>query len=106
MLPEGTTEVRLRNPEYFLDTPIVVKGVAGETKTVSAPALASLTVYSLNEVCEIAIDGRRAGYHPLTQRLVTGPHLVSIRCPDGTVESKRVVVSAARSEPVTFTKRN
>jgi len=106
VLPEGTTEVRLRNPEYFLDAPISIRGAAGEAKTVSAPALASLTVYSWNEVCEIAIDGRRAGYHPLTQRLVTGAHVVSIRCPNGTTDSKRVVVSVANSEPVTFTKRN
>jgi hypothetical protein len=103
-LPAGTTEVWLRNTEYFLDSPLSITGAAGEAKGVSAPPLASLTVYSWNDVCEIAIDGRPAGFHPLTLRLVTGSHLVSVLCPDGSGETKRVAVSAAQSEPLTFTK--
>ena len=106
VLPVGATEVRLKNPAYFLDAWISIQGQAGETKTVSAPPLASLTVYSVNETCEIAIDGLRAGYHPLTQQVATGSHTVSIRCPDGTTARQRVVVSAAHSQPVTFSKRD
>ena len=105
VLPAGATEVRLKNAEYFLDVPISINGGARETKTVFAPPLASLTVHGWNERCEIGIDGRQAGYHPLSRQVVTGSHLVSIRCPDGT-QSRRVVVSVSRSEPITFTKHD
>jgi hypothetical protein len=75
-LPAGTTtQVRLTNESVFLNTVISVRGDADESKTVQAPALSSLTVYnSWNESCEILIDDRPAGYHPVTQQLVSGSH--------------------------------
>jgi tetratricopeptide (TPR) repeat protein len=101
-LPAGTQEIRLKNPEYFLDAAMTVQGQAGESTTRAAPGLAVLTVFSANETCQIAIDGRVAGYHPLTQRVAVGPHQVSIRCPDGTTKSKRITVANGGVDPVKF----
>jgi hypothetical protein len=101
-LPAGTQEIRLKNPEYFLDAAMTVQGQPGESTARAAPGLAVLTVFSANETCQIAIDGRVAGYHPLTQRVAIGPHQVSIRCPDGTTKSKRITVANGAVDPVKF----
>ena len=108
-LPAGVTnQVRLRRPEIFLDTSETVRGEADETKTLLAPALSSVTIYnSYNESCEILIDGRPVGYHPVTQALVSGGHNVSLKCADGrTPKAKHLNVPATKAGLVTFTKQD
>jgi len=106
-LPAGrTTEVRLTNPAVFLDAAVPIRGEPDESKSIKAPALSSITVYnSWNESCEIAIDDRVVGYHPVTQQLVAGPHEVSLKCKDGRApRPQRVNVPATHGALVTFTK--
>jgi hypothetical protein len=79
-----------------------VDGRADQTLARTVPGLNTMTIWSSNETCEIAIDGRRVGYHPVTQKVAIGPHLVSVHCPDGSTRSQRVVTAAGSSEPVKF----
>jgi hypothetical protein len=105
-LPAGTTRVRLRSPAIFLDISRSVQGKAGSALTIAAPPLSAVNVYnSYNESCEILIDGRPVGYHPVTQELVSGSHDVSLRCASGrTPRPKRVDVPATQPGQATFTK--
>ncbi|MEQ1911169.1 MAG: hypothetical protein ABMA15_20285, partial [Vicinamibacterales bacterium] len=101
-LPSGSQTVRVRNSEYFLDISMSVDGRTDQALARTVPGLNTMTIWSSNETCEIAIDGRRVGYHPVTQKVVIGSHLVSVHCPDGSTRSKRVVMGAGPSEPVKF----
>ena len=108
-LPAGQiSQIRLTSESVFLDRVVPVRGEADESKTVQAPALSSLNVYnSWNESCEILIDGRFAGYHPVSQQLVSGPHEVSLKCAKGPVpRPQRADVPVARAGLATFTKND
>jgi hypothetical protein len=99
--------LRLRNFEYFLSASVRVQATDGQMNY-AAPALSTLNVSNTwDETCDIEIDGRRAGYHPLrNKRIVAGRHSVSVRCPDGRSTSTTVSVREGGGNTVTFRKQD
>jgi hypothetical protein len=99
--------LRLRNFEYFLSASVRVQATDGQMNY-AAPALSTLNVSNTwDETCDIEIDGRRAGYHPLrNKRIVAGRHSVGVRCPDGRSTSTTVSVREGGGNTVTFRKQD
>ncbi len=102
-LPPGTTQLRIRNTLYFLDQTITVRGEAGESRTFTAPPLASVAVRAWAGApldCEVAIDGRAAGRPDDLHSVVTGQHEFSVQCQGGGRHTTRQTVTIGETNIV------
>jgi hypothetical protein len=85
-------EYRLRSREYFLNQSVEI---GARQRTVAAPELGTVSMYSTIETCELYIDGQSVGDPPIPrQQVAAGAHAFAARCPDGRSDSQRVVVPA------------
>jgi serine/threonine-protein kinase len=105
-LPAGRTTLRLRNREYFLGQNLSVEVGGRQDQELTAPPLATVSIFSAREVCPLSIDGADAGFPPLAaQRVATGTHRISQKCPDGTEDVRTVTIEAGTPQTVTLRPR-
>ena len=105
----GSTTLRLRNRELFLDQRFAVQVTAGERVRLRAPPLGSLTVYSRPGNCEILIDGQGVGFPPVrNRRVAAGSHLIARKCPDAeqNASERRTVSAGTQGQIVRFGPRS
>lgn len=103
----GAQTLRVRAPDYFLDRAVAIP--AGRPAvTLYVPALGRLSVRTSPslERCHVSIGGRDFGtpaYPPVPfQSIVSGPHVVRLTCPDGSVHDQTVTVEADRDRAAVF----
>ena len=102
-LQVGPTVLRLQSAEYFLNRRVDITTEPDEPRRINAPALGALAVFSSVETCSVIIDGRDVGFPPIpNQPIVQGTHTVTLQCPDGTREAKRVTIPRDERAVVTF----
>ena len=77
-LAVGSSSIRLRNAELFLEQRVPVRVAENERLSIEAPPLGLLTVFSRPGNCEILIDEQNIGFPPIQGRQVAaGPHTVA-----------------------------
>ena len=107
-LRTGAATLRIRNPGYFLDRRFNIEVVEDEHQRLIAPALGSLTVFSIPGNREIFVDSRSGSrsldYPPINQRPVApGTYTVSRRCADERENREQpVTVVSNQTERITF----
>ncbi len=70
---------------------------------VTLPAPGVLAVFSAVETCTVSVDGNDLGFPPIPSKSVaSGGHTVTLTCPDGKGESRKVTVVPGERLAVTF----
>jgi serine/threonine-protein kinase len=100
----GSTTLRIRSAEVFLDSSYTVTVTEGEPAAVTAPALGSLTVFSRPGDCEIFLGSVSLGFPPITDRPVApGTYTVRRECTDQRQNNDRsVTVASGQNESAPF----
>ncbi len=87
-----------RAPAVFLDQTITIPAKPPAVVRVTLPALGKLSVRTSLETCEVTINGRSAGFPPLTnQDVVSGSHILALKCPDGQGPRQALTIPAGGS---------
>ena len=95
---DSARTLRLRAPEYLLDTAVKVDGASGSRFSADAPPLGRLTLRTTLETCKVVIGGRDFGYPPLNELpLAAGSYEVQMKCPEGDGKSARVAIAAGQT---------
>ena len=62
-----------------------------------------LAVFSAVETCSVHVDGNNLGFPPVARRPISaGSHEVSIKCPDGKGDARKIVITPGERTAVTF----
>ena len=101
-IPPGGAPVTARNSEFLLNETIPIDFQRPQAEaTIKASGI--LAVFASNETCSIIVDGQDLGFPPLARKpIAAGPHTVTLKCPDGKEDSKRIVVVPGERSQVTF----
>jgi tRNA A-37 threonylcarbamoyl transferase component Bud32 len=87
--------LQARAPALFLDRLITIPDKPPSVVRVTLPALGKLSVRTNLETCEVTINGRSAGFPPVTeQEIVSGSHILALKCPDGPGPRQAVTIPA------------
>ncbi|MDO8834970.1 MAG: serine/threonine-protein kinase [Vicinamibacterales bacterium] len=87
-----------RAPAVFLDQTITVPAKPPSVVRFTLPALGKLSVRTNLETCEVTINGRSAGFPPVTnQDIVSGSHILALKCPDGQGPRQSLTIPAGGS---------
>jgi hypothetical protein len=67
------------------------------------PGTGTLAVFASVETCKVTVDGEDLGFPPIPpKRIAAGTHSVTLKCPQGKDDTRRVTVSAGERTAVTF----
>jgi serine/threonine-protein kinase len=98
----GAGAVSARSGEYLLNSTINVDYQRSAMDHTLPPA-GALQIASSNELCTVIVDGRDLGYPPIPRKVAAaGPHTVTLKCPDGKEETRKVTVGPGQTERVEF----
>jgi hypothetical protein len=101
-IPPGGADVFARNPEMLLRSPVAIDFKRSQVET-SVPAPGTLQVFSSNETCKVMVDDVDLGFPPISgKRIASGPHTVTLKCPDGKDDRRSVTVAPGERLPVNF----
>jgi hypothetical protein len=90
--------LRLRAPDYFLDTMRTVTAVAGGRVELAAPPLGNVQLRSRHEDCTLLLGGRAVGSPPVDLEIAAGTYSAALQCPDGqTLQTKSFEIEAGKS---------
>ena len=101
----GSSTLRLRNRELFLDRTYRVDIAPDQVARLRAPPVGRLTVYSRPGNCEILVDGQVVGFPPLRNvRVAAGRHIIARKCPNAeqNATATRTVSAGTEGEVVSF----
>ncbi|MCC7010206.1 MAG: serine/threonine protein kinase [Acidobacteria bacterium] len=95
--------VTARSSEYLLSYAVPLDFGQGRNER-QIPPPGTLTVFSAVETCSVMINGRDAGFPPISRKPVAaGSYTVGLKCPDGkSAPPQRVSIAPGGSERVTF----
>ena len=88
--------------EYLLSetVPIDFRQPAAQA-SIRAPGI--LAVFSAVETCSVHVGAQNLGFPPVARRpIAAGAHEVSIKCPDGKGDTRKIVVTPGERTAVTF----
>jgi hypothetical protein len=98
----GAGAVVVKNADMVLSTTIPVD-YQRSSMDVTLPATGTLAVFASVETCKVTVDGQDLGFPPIpAKRIASGTHSVTLKCPDGKDDTRRVTVSAGERAAVTF----
>jgi hypothetical protein len=98
--PSGS--VTARSKGMLLNMPLGVNFERGRAD-VTVPAPGVLAVFSAVETCTVGVDGDDLGFPPIPGKAIaSGSHTVTLKCPDGKSESRRVTVAPGEKVTATF----
>ncbi len=73
------------------------------TADVTLPGPGTLAVFSAVETCTVSVDGNDLGFPPIASKsIASGGHTVTLKCPDGKGETRKVTVVPGERLAVTF----
>lgn len=94
----GRHTLRLRAPEVFLNSAVVVEPNASRKVELSAPELGALTLRTSLETCRVLVSGRELGFPPIVNvPIAAGNYLVELSCPDGQGRRVPVTITAGQT---------
>jgi len=98
----GAGAVVVRNADLMLSATIPVD-YQRSSMEVTLPGTGTLAVFASVETCKVTVDGQDLGFPPIpAKRIAAGTHSVTLKCPDGKDDTRRVTVSAGERAAVTF----
>jgi hypothetical protein len=98
----GAGPVVVKNADLMLSATIQVD-YQRSSMDVTLPGTGTLAVFASVETCKVTVDGQDLGFPPITaKRIASGTHSVTLKCPDGKDDTRRVTVSAGERQAVTF----
>jgi hypothetical protein len=98
----GAGAVVVKNADMVLSTTIPVD-YQRSSMDVTLPATGTLAVFASVETCKVTVDGQDLGFPPIpARRIASGTHSVTLKCPDGKDDTRRVTVLAGERAAVTF----
>jgi hypothetical protein len=98
----GAGQVVLKNADLMLSWPLNVD-YQRSSMEVTVPGTGTLAVFASVETCKVTVDGEDLGFPPIPpKRIAAGNHSVTLKCPQGKDETRRVTVSAGERAAVTF----
>jgi serine/threonine-protein kinase len=90
--------LRLRAPDYFLDTMRNVSAPRGGRVELSAPPLVKVQLRSRHQDCTLLVGGRAVGSPPVDLAIAAGSYTAALQCPDGqTLQSRAFEIEAGQS---------
>jgi hypothetical protein len=98
----GAGSVVVKNAELMLSSTIPVD-YQRSTMDVTLPGTGTLAVFASIETCKVTVDGEDLGFPPIPpKRIAAGSHSVTLKCPDGKDDTRRVTVQSGERSAVTF----
>jgi hypothetical protein len=98
----GAGPVVVKNAELMLSATIPVD-YQRSSMEVTLPGTGTLAVFASKETCNVTVDGADLGFPPIPpKRIAAGSHTVTLKCPEGKDETRRVTVSTGERAAVTF----
>src|SRR5579864_969851 len=98
----GAGAVVVRNTDLMLSATIPVD-YQRSSMEVTLPGTGTLAVFASVETCKVTVDGQDLGFPPIpSKRIAAGSHSVTLKCPDGKDDTRKVTVSAGERAAVTF----
>ena len=98
--PSGNVSARSR--EMLLNMPLNVNFSRAQAE-VTVPAPGALAIFSAVETCTVGVDGDDLGFPPIPNKAVaSGGHTVTLKCPDGKGETRKVTVAPGEKVRVPF----
>jgi hypothetical protein len=98
----GAGSVVVKNSELMLSSTIPVD-YQRSTMDVTIPGTGTLAVFASIETCKVTVDGEDLGFPPIPpKRIAAGSHSVTLKCPDGKDDTRRVTVQSGERAAVTF----
>jgi hypothetical protein len=92
----------VKNADLMLSATIPVD-YQRSSMEVTLPGTGTLAVFASVETCKVTVDGEDLGFPPIPpKRIAAGTHSVTLKCPQGKDETRRVTVSAGERAAVTF----
>jgi hypothetical protein len=98
--PSGIVTARSR--QMLLNMPLGVNFERARAD-ITVPAPGVLAVFSAVETCTVGVDGEDLGFPPIPRKdIASGNHTVTLKCPDGKGETRRVTVAPGEKVTATF----
>ncbi len=98
----GAGAVVVKNAELKLSATIPVD-YQRSSMDVTHPGTGTLAVFASVETCKVTVDGADLGFPPIpAKRIAAGTHSVTLKCPDGKDDTRKVTVSVGERAAVTF----
>jgi hypothetical protein len=94
--------VTARNREMLLSMPLSLNFERAQSE-VTVPAPGVLAIFSAVETCTVSVDGQDLGFPPIPRKAIaSGNHTVTLTCPDGKGETRKVTVAPGDKVTATF----
>jgi hypothetical protein len=98
--PSGS--VTARSKEMLLSMPLGVNFERAKAD-VTVPAPGVLAIFAAVETCNVSVDGDDLGFPPIPRKAIaSGSHTVTLKCPDGKGETRKVTVAPGEKVTATF----
>jgi hypothetical protein len=98
--PSGS--VTARSKEMLLNMPLGVNFERGKAD-VTVPAPGVIAIFSAVETCTVGVDGADLGFPPIPGKAIaSGSHTVTLKCPDGKGDTRKVTVAPGEKVRVPF----
>jgi hypothetical protein len=98
--PSGSVTARSR--EMLLNMPLGVNFERARAD-ITVPAPGVLAIFSAVETCTVGVDGDDLGFPPIPRKAIaSGNHTVTLKCPDGKGETRRITVAPGEKVTATF----
>jgi hypothetical protein len=98
----GAGAVVVKNADLMLSATIPVDYQRSSMEA-TLPGTGTLAVFASVETCKVTVDGEDLGFPPIPpKRIAAGTHSVTLKCPQGKDDTRRVTVSAGERTAVTF----
>lgn len=94
--------VTARNRDMLLNMPLSISFDRAQAD-VTLPAPGVLAVFSAVETCTVGVDGQDLGFPPIPRKAIaSGNHTVTLTCPEGKSETRKVTVAPGEKVTATF----
>lgn len=98
----GAGAIVVKNADLVLSATIPVD-YQRSSMDVTLPGTGTLAVFASMETCKVTVDGQDLGFPPIAnKRIAAGTHNVTLKCPEGKDDTRKVTVSAGDRAAVTF----
>jgi hypothetical protein len=98
--PSGGVTARSR--QMLLNMPLGINFERARAD-ITVPAPGVLAIFSAVETCTVGVDGEDLGFPPIPRKdIASGTHTVTLKCPDGKGETRKVTVAPGEKVTATF----
>jgi len=94
--------VTARSKDMLLNMPLAISFDKAQAE-ITLPAAGVIAIFSAVETCSVGIDGQDLGFPPIPRKAIaSGTHTVTLTCPDGKGETRKLTVAPGEKVTATF----